>query len=336
MYNDLKKLFAKCSPVVKKIIIVVIVGFALFMVAFSVKNGYEVISTNLSLDAQVADFQKNYEAVADGMAEFDRFEDKLSENDPFADAVEYDSDDALSHTYRIEFLDVGAADCTVLTNGNDTFVIDTGDVEDGKYIVDHLQSNGIGTVSVMLTNGAADRVGGFEAFVSELNVSELIVSENAADAQLIAAVELAEQNGVAVRKVTANDQWKVGEATIKVLSAEANIITKIELQATSFLLMSDASLEEEAALYDSGADIEAAVLKVADNGATYSDLHFVRKVNPESVVVSCDAESADRSFLNEVRDLSTVFKTDKFGTIFFLTNGVSHKVYTDSAINCDG
>ena len=335
MYADLKKLFKKCTPAVKKLIAAVLIVLAVGTLVMGIFSVYKTVSSVISVEADHAKFEKHFGEVVDAMADYDRFEDKLGDSDPFAKEDEHTGGEPLKSTYRVEFVNVGAADCTVLTNGDKTFVIDTGDMEDGTYIVDHLKNNGIKSVSVMLTNDSAKRIGGFEAFLSGLNVEELIVADNA-DGALLAAIKMANANNVRVRKVSANESWSVGEATITILSAFENIITRIDLQATSFLLMSDASLEEEAALLSSDANIRANVLKVSNNGSVPSDMRFVRAVSPKYTIVSCDSEISNRAFLNDIRETSTVFKTDKFGTLFVLTDGVDYKIGADNTINCNG
>lgn len=322
MYKDLKKLFSKCAPVVKKIIVAGIIVLALAFFALAIYSVYRVFDANIKVNVDTAEFDKQYAMFEDVMAAPSRFEDAS------------ESIETLENTYRVEFLNVGTADCTVVTNGTNTLVIDTGDAEDGKYIVNHLKRNGVDSVSIMLTNGASERVGGFNAFLSEMNVEELIVSQNATDELLLAAVDMANEHSVSVRKVNANDTWNVGEASVEVLIAQNNLVARIKAGATSFLLMSDASLEDEAALYEAG--IEATVLKLPNHGANVSDLHFIRSVAPAYVVVSCGPETSNRTFLNEVRNYSTVYRTEKFGTLFVLTDGVEYKMSADKTINCDG
>lgn len=334
MYKDLKKLFSKCAPVVKKIIVAGIIVLALAFFALAIYSVYRVFDANIKVNVDTAEFDKQYAMFEDVMAAPSRFEDYLANNDPFAKGDASESIETLENTYRVEFLNVGTADCTVVTNGTNTLVIDTGDAEDGKYIVNHLKRNGVDSVSIMLTNGASERVGGFNAFLSEMNVEELIVSQNATDELLLAAVDMANEHSVSVRKVNANDTWNVGEASVEVLIAQNNLVARIKAGATSFLLMSDASLEDEAALYEAG--IEATVLKLPNHGANVSDLHFIRSVAPAYVVVSCGPETSNRTFLNEVRNYSTVYRTEKFGTLFVLTDGVEYKMSADKTINCDG
>ena len=336
MFKIVKKLYSKLPTPVKNVTkFLAFIGIIYFCVIL-VTAVYNIYATRAAISEQ-------HEAMMIKIQE--RNENKnsnsgLASKDPFAvKRNEYAQEDELDYTYRVEFLDVGAADCTVLTNGVNTLIIDTGDAEDGMYIVDHLIDNGLDTVSIVCTNQNPEHVGGLPVLLQELNVEELIIPCVSVKCDVMKnSLQIASANGVTVREAKALDAWNVDEAQVQILSAEDNLIIRISLQSCSFLLMSDASPEEEQALMESGLDISATILKVATHGSPESfNSRFIGKVAPKYAIVSCDKNVAEpnRTMLNNIRKEAIVFRTDKHNTLVILTDGVTYDISSEGT-DCNG
>lgn len=249
--------------------------------------------------------------------------------DPLYSDKEFSQSERLDSTYRVDFVDVGYGDCTVLSNGTETMVVDTGDAFGGKLAAKHLRANGISRISVLVvTNESNEHIGGLSLFLHDFEVDTLIVPNvNTENEVMKTCLAFAKENGVEVKTAKALDAWNIGQAQVQILSAKHNIIIRIGLQATSFLLMSDASLEEEMALLELDIDVSATVLKASSHGsANTSSSNFLKWIAPKYAVVSCDKTVATPNVktLNRLYETAVVYRTDKFGTVSVLSDGCEY------------
>jgi beta-lactamase superfamily II metal-dependent hydrolase len=247
--------------------------------------------------------------------------------------MEFAQVEALDKTYSVDFFDVGNADCTLLTNGENTMLIDAGDAANAKYVAKKIDALAITDFDyVVITNEGEAHSGGLMAILNNYSVDTLIVPDLATeDRTLQSCIKVAENKGVTIKQAQALDAWNVGEAQVQVLSAGVNVIIRFSIQAHSFLLMGDASLEEENALLELDMDISATVLKASQRGAagTSSEM-FLKMVAPEYVVISGNNDVVNtKTFCRLCEQSGAVYTTDDCGMITFLSNGKNVKIETD-------
>lgn len=257
---------------------------------------------------------------------------------PGNSAEEFSQIEALANTYSFDFLDVGNADCALLTNGEASMLIDAGDARNSKYVLAKLSKLNIKKLDVVIiTNETEPHAGGLMAIIENIAVDTLIVPNVAtSNDALKSCLEVAAVNGITVKQAKALDAWNVGEAQTQILSAGNNVIIRITIQAHSFLLMGDASLEEEMMLLELDMDISATILKASSRGANNtSDEMFLKMVAPEYVVISGKDETTNTQTMNRLyNEANAVYSTDGYGTISVLTNGETLNVTTEKS-NCN-
>lgn len=315
MYQIMKEFLASCNATAKKVAIGIIIAIGIISLLAPFLVVGHVFVTYASTSSKAEHIEAKHAEIQEAMA-----------------APQNEYTDVSCCAY---FLNVGAADCTVISGGDANLIIDLGDTAAGELIAKEIKRAGMTNVSVMLTNTSEKRVGGFAAFIAEVRIKELIISANA-DADMDEIISMAKSTNIPVRYVSAGDQLSVGNATVEVLSSKQNLITRISAGKISFLLTSDASLEEEIALYDGDTEIRSTVLKIPNNGAVASDINFIRAVGPQYVIVSSETDEYNRAFLNEIRKIATVFRTDKFGTIIAVVNGDNCKIGAEITMNFKG
>lgn len=316
------KLFNKLPPKVRKvfcitfIVLVIAVLISFFVCTFSVVRGVQKASDIVKLPEP--------ERVA-----LDRVTNSEME---FAQA------EILETTYSVDFFDIGNADCTLLTNGDNVMLVDAGDAANSKYIAKKLAELSVTHFDfVVITNESEAHTGGLMAVLENYAVETLIVPDlDTKNCTLQSCFKVAKNKGVAIKQAQSLDAWNVGEAQVQILSAAENVIIRMTGQTQSFLLMSDASPEEEAALLELDMDITATVLKPSRRGsADTSSNAFLRMVEPEHVVISGKNDAADVYTVSRLIEYAGgVFVTDSCGTITFLTNGKDLKVET-TRNDCD-
>ena len=107
------------------------------------------------------------------------------------------------------------------------------------------------------------------------------------------------------------------------------VVLRLSTGRVSFLLTADIFLEAEFELIRRRADLTSTVLKVAHHGSdTSTTEEFLEVVNPQVAVISVAADNKFGHPSDEVMDRleqklgqENIYRTDKHGTIEFITDG---------------
>ena len=246
----------------------------------------------------------------------------------------------LKTNFKIEFLNVGQADCAVITNGVSTMMVDTANAEDAKYILEHLKDNNIEKINYLVcTNESDEHIGGLLEILENIQVETLIIPNAYTENEFMRrCVKRAASNCTAVREATPLDAWNLDEAQCIILQNNGNVILKVSMQNIATLFLSDATPEEEMSLLDLELDISANFLKASGHGAinTAND-KLLQKVKVEHAIVSCDESVAkpDIDTMLRLYKRAIVSRTDRQDTIVVTTDGVLYKL-DSTEINCNG
>ena len=122
---------------------------------------------------------------------------------------------------NIFYLNVGQADSTLITMGEDVMLIDAGNEKDGKYITEFLKAQGIGQIDYLIeTHSDDDHSGGIETIVNNLTVSNVYMPHSA-----ISKSEIKDKVQI---KIFSNleQTYSLGNATWKVLSVDNSEYSK--------------------------------------------------------------------------------------------------------------
>ena len=83
--------------------------------------------------------------------------------------------DAGANSMTVLYLDVGKADCTVLTDGAHTVLIDCAEADDGETLLSVLKENRISQIDLLLvTHFDKDHIGGVPEVLSSFSVLRVI------------------------------------------------------------------------------------------------------------------------------------------------------------------
>ena len=122
---------------------------------------------------------------------------------------------------NIFYLNVGQADSTLITMGEDVMLIDAGNEKDGKYITEFLKAQGIEQIDYLIeTHSDDDHSGGIETIVNNLTVSNVYMPHSA-----ISKSEIKDKVQI---KIFSNleQTYSLGNATWKVLSVDNSEYSK--------------------------------------------------------------------------------------------------------------
>lgn len=248
-------------------------------------------------------------------------------------------------TLQVHFLDVGQADSIFLTCGDESMIIDGGNVADSQLVVSYLQTQQVEKLSyVVNTHAHEDHVGGLAGVLAAFDADEVWCPVTTYESQCFADfVTYAERQGLSLTCPEPGDVYPLGDAEITVLGplgdyAETNntsLILRVDYGETSFLFTGDAEATAETDLVESGYDLDVDVLKAGHHGSdTSSCYRFLRAVSPETVVISVGEDNAyghpGEDALSRFRDAgAAVYRTDLQGAVVLCSDGEEITVETE-------
>lgn len=279
-------------------------------------------------------------------------EDKLSGTEQTADAAD-DGATIAGETYAdgrteasriiVHCLDVGQASATLIVSGEHAMLVDTGNRDDRKFILDYLQEQGISSLDyLLLTHPHEDHIGSAPAVIREVSVDRVLMPDISIDkcetaiyADTLAAIE---EKQPLVDYPEAGAEYLLGNAVFRVICPSPDWQTDVEnLNESSIgilimngenriLVYGDGESNSEAYMV-ANMDVDADVLIVGHHGSnTGSSEDFLQAVSPQWAIISCGKDNdygyPHREVLTRLQAENTeVFRTDEQGTIVFEGNG---------------
>lgn len=234
---------------------------------------------------------------------------------------------------EVFFVDVGQADSALITCGDETMLIDGGNVGDGQKIYSLLRERNIETLNYLVcTHAHEDHVGGLASALTACTAE--VVFCPVTDYNSNAFRNFAERAGeITVPEV--GYTFSLGEATAQILACDPNaentnntsIVLKLTYGETSFLFTGDAETPVEQTILNSGYDPSAHVLKVGHHGSSSSTSYrFLNEVMPQYAIISVGEDNSyghpHDEVLSRLRDADvTVYRTDSDGDIVCVSDG---------------
>lgn len=238
---------------------------------------------------------------------------------------------------NIFYLDVGQGDSTFITINGYNMLIDSGNKQDGYYIVQFLKAQNIDRIDYfILTHCDEDHVGGAYKILEELEIGTLYMPNKENDTQTYKnLLESIENNGINVNtnlKESKETVYPLGNANWKILSVDAknnlndsSIVVELDYGSTKYLFMGDATTKvEEMIDWD-----EVDVLKVAHHGSDSStSQQFLDKVKPKYAIISVGIDNAhnlpDEEIIERLKSNNIdIYRTDENNTIWLTSDGTT-------------
>ncbi|MCB2297074.1 ComEC/Rec2 family competence protein [Clostridium tagluense] len=239
---------------------------------------------------------------------------------------------------KVHYIDVGQADSILIQQGNQNMLIDAGNNEDDKLVVEYLKNQGVEKIDVLIgTHTDEDHIGGLDTVIKTFEIGKIYMPKVTKTTDTFKDVVLAikaKDMKVSVPKV--GETFKIGnsECTIIAPNAETydnsnnySIVTKLKYGNNSFIFMGDAESISEGQILQKQLDISADVIKIGHHGSkTSTGQKFLEKVNPEYAVISCGKGNTYGHPQQETMTLLKsknipVYRTDEVGTIIATSDG---------------
>ncbi len=237
------------------------------------------------------------------------------------------------NTLTAAFLNVGTADCCVLSCGGKTALIDAGDSLGKDSCVKYLRKNGIEKIDLaILSHFDSDHCAELENIIKVSKIERLVLCsafKGSEDGGNI--VSSAKASGADIEYMSAGGTLELGKMTITALSPSGDeygsdndnsLVCKVRAFGKSILFTGDAGEQVERDLIATGADIDCDILKAAHHGSkTGCCEEFIASVSPEYAVVSVGENSYGLPSNRVIKRLESsgarVLRTDKNGNIIF-------------------
>lgn len=236
---------------------------------------------------------------------------------------------------NIFYLDVGQGDSTFITINGCNMLIDSGNDQDGYYIVQFLKAQNIDKIDYfILTHCDEDHIGGAYKVLDELKIGTLYMPSKENDTQtyerLLKAIERNNININTNLKASKEMQYTIGNANWKILSVDAknnlndsSIVIELDYGNTKYLFMGDATTRVEEMVEWNEVD----VLKVAHHGSNSStSRQFLEKVKPKYAIISVGRDNSqnlpDIDILERLKSNNIkIYRTDESNTIWLTSDG---------------
>jgi len=307
--------------------IILLIGFICSFTMF-----FNNMSTFNNMKSQVQDYMNNHAVT------------QMS-----AKAAKSNVDDSL----LVEMIDVGQADCTLVTNGDVTMLIDAGNNADGPLVVQYLKNMGVSRIDYLIgTHPHEDHIGGLDDVIDAFDIGELIMPNVVTTTKTCEDVLVSAKNkGLQITRPTVGDTWNIGNSVCTILSCSPaddeedlnqwSIVVKVVNNKVSFLFEADATEANEKKMIESGMDLSATYLRVAHHGSyTSSSEDFVKLVNPSYAIISVDEDNEyEHPHKSTMKTLCKyadyLAMTSSQGTIRVTSNGITSDI-TTIFTNTDG
>ena len=243
-----------------------------------------------------------------------------------------------THQLKVHFIDVGQGDAILaqLPNG-ETMLVDAGKKEDGSTMVTYLQQLGIKQVDYLVgTHPHSDHIGGLPAVIQAFDIGKVYMPRVTHNTETFQQVLLAiKQKGLKITPARAGtvilDQDNLNIVFVAPGGTDYenlndwSAVTRISYGNTAFLLTGDAETDSEQEMLQSGAALQADVLKVGHPGSNSSTSQaFLKIVNPKYAVISAGAGNdyghPHAETLTRLKGIE-VYRTDLMGTVIFTSEG---------------
>lgn len=196
---------------------------------------------------------------------------------------------------NVLFLDVGQADCILITLNEKTMLIDAGNKNDGEKIVSAIKGLGITKLDYVIgTHVHEDHIGGMSYIVDSFDIDKFYLPYNTTNTtnyyeKLLNSLVNKNMN---INQLNIGDTLNLGNASCEIMlvrndepenTNEESIVVELTYGTQKFLFMGDA--EESNEISRTWNDID--VLKVGHHGSNTSSAEkFLNQVLPEIAIIS--------------------------------------------------
>ncbi|WP_346687386.1 ComEC/Rec2 family competence protein [Megamonas hypermegale] len=244
---------------------------------------------------------------------------------------------------KIEVLDIGQGDASLIYTKDEIIMIDTGDIDERDRLVKLLKERDIKTIDkLIITHPHADHIGGAYAVFKNFKVKEVYDNGDTTTTKTYQTyLKNIKQQNIAYHQLKAGDSvdfgggvsFKVFSPTEKMLQSDDDLnnnslVGQLRYNDFTMLFTGDSEREAEQNMTKSyGNELQSDVLKSPHHGSrTSSSDNYLKAVKAKDVIISLAADNEyghpHKQTLDRYKKYDmNVYRTDKDGTVTILTDG---------------
>lgn len=238
---------------------------------------------------------------------------------------------------KIDILNIGKADCTIIRSKDKTVIIDTGEKNDKDDLLDYLDENDIDTIDyLILTHFDKDHIGGAAKLIKNKEIKKVIEPDYSKESKeytnLIGALD---EKDITPKVLTKNMSFELDDANFTIYpplksdygedaSNEFSLVVSITHGNNKFLFAGDAQNDRLNELSSQIDDLNSTFLKVPHHGRLDENSNkFFKKVKPKYAVITCsDKNPPDDEVVKYLENIGTkVYLTSK-GQVTCSSDGI--------------
>lgn len=238
---------------------------------------------------------------------------------------------------KIDILNIGKADCTIIRSKDKTVIIDTGEKNDKDDLLDYLDENDIDTIDyLILTHFDKDHIGGAAKLIKNKEIKKVIEPDYSKESkEYTNLIEALDEKDIKPKVLTKNMSFELDDANFTIYpplksdygedaSNEFSLVVSITHGNNKFLFAGDAQNDRLNELSSQIDDLNSTFLKVPHHGRLDENSNkFFKKVKPKYAVITCsDKNPPDDEVVKYLENIGTkVYLTSK-GQVTCSSDGI--------------
>lgn len=251
---------------------------------------------------------------------------------------------------KIEVLDIGQGDASLIYTKDEIVMIDTGDIDERDRLVKLLKERNITSIDkLIITHPHADHIGGAYAVFKNFKVKEVYDNGDTTTTKTYQTyLKNIKQQNIAYHQLKAGDSidfgsgvsFKVFSPTEKMLKSDDDLNNNSlvgQLRYKDFTMLFTGDSErgaEQNMVKEYGNELQSDVLKSPHHGSrTSSSDSYLKAVKAKDVIISLAADNEyghpHKQTLDRYKKYDmNAYRTDKDGTVTVLTDGSDNYTIT--------
>lgn len=238
---------------------------------------------------------------------------------------------------KIDILNIGKADCTIIRSKDKTVIIDTGEKNDKDDLLDYLDENDIDTIDyLILTHFDKDHIGGAAKLIKNKEIKKVIEPDYSKESKeytnLIGALD---EKDITPKVLTKNMSFELDDANFTIYpplksdygedaSNEFSLVVSITHGNNKFLFAGDAQNDRLNELSSQIDDLNSTFLKVPHHGRLDENSNkFFKKVKPKYAVITCsDKNPPDDEVVKNLENIGAKVYLTSEGQVTCSSDGI--------------
>lgn len=238
----------------------------------------------------------------------------------------------------VHFLDVGQGLSILVQSDGENLIYDGGGSDASSFVVAYLKEQGVTTIDYLISSHYdEDHVSGLIGCLNAFSVKQVIGSDYVHDSKTYQSFRKAvQEQQLSVQHPAVGEEFAFGAGSFRILAPQTieekgsndnSVVIKLMNRENSFLFTGDAEYGSEAAMCQSGMDLDCDVLVLSHHGsATATSWEFLEHTVPEYAVISCGQQNSyghpHKDTMDKLEAMEiAVYRTDKQGTFVVESNG---------------